>query len=55
MVFCESVLPGLLGKAMKIVYARGKQPDPTRSNGVVGQSSAIGQDFVLGAHKSEGS
>lgn len=45
------MLPGQLEKAMKIVYARGKQPDPTRSDEVIGQSSAIGQDFVLGAHK----
>lgn len=36
---------------MKIVYARDKQPDPARSDGVIGQPSAIGQDFVLGAHK----
>lgn len=55
MLFYESVIPGQLGKAIKIVYARSKQPDPTRSNEVIGQSSAIGQDFVLGAHKSEGS
>lgn len=45
------MLPGQLEKAMKIVYARGKQPNPTRSDEVIGQSSAIGQDFVLGAHK----